>query len=103
MSMDGEKVTFEKWDLADEIETREDVVGILQAAMEEDDPDLLLSVIGDIARSKGMSQLSRELSLSRKGLYKAFSEGGNPSFLTVARVLKSLGFGISIYEAKATT
>ena len=98
----NEKVTFEKWDLADEIKTGEDVAGVLEAALEEDDPALLLSVIGDIARSKGMSQLARELNLSRKGLYKSFSKEGNPSFLTVMDVLDNLGYGISIHQKKAS-
>jgi len=99
---EDEKVTFKKWDLADEIKTKEDVMGVLDAALEENDPVLLLSVIGDIARSKGMSQLARELNLSRKGLYKSFSKEGNPSFLTVMGVLDNLGYGINIYQKKAS-
>jgi probable addiction module antidote protein len=97
-----EKVTFEKWDLADEIKTREDVVGVLEAAIEENDMALLLAVIGDIARSKGMSQLATELNLNRKGLYKSFSKEGNPSFMTVMNVLDNLGYGINIYQKKAS-
>jgi probable addiction module antidote protein len=30
-------------------------------------------VIGDIARSEGMTQLARELNLSRESLYRSFS------------------------------
>jgi len=52
-----EKVTVKDWNLADEIETREDVVGILEAAIEENDIEFLFKVIGDIARSKGMAQI----------------------------------------------
>jgi len=100
--MEDEKITFEKWDPADDIETKEDVIAMLEVALEEKDPNFLLSVIGDIARSKGMSQLSKELNLNRKGLYKSFSRGGNPSFLTVTKVLDSLGYGISVYQKKAS-
>ena len=99
--MMDEKVTFKKWDLAEEIKTKEDVVGILDAAMEENDPDLLLTVIGDIARSKGMSQLSKELNLSRKGLYKSLSKEGNPSFTTVMNVLNNLGFQLNVSRKRA--
>jgi len=90
------------WDPADDINTKEDVIGILQAALEENDPKFLLSVIGDIARSKGMTQLSKELNLNREGLYESLSAKGNPSFLTVANVLDNLGYGISIYQKKAS-
>ena len=100
--MENEKVTIADWDAADYIETKEDVLEYLIAAMEENDPEFLLAAIGDIARSKGMTQLSRELDLDRKGLYKSFSAGGNPSFLTVAKVLDNLGFQLNVQRKKAS-
>jgi probable addiction module antidote protein len=96
-----EKVIFEKWDPADDIETKEDVIGVLEAALEENDIDFLFSVIGDISRSKGMVQLARELNLDRKGLYKAFSPEGNPSFITVFKVLDNLGFRLKVERKTA--
>jgi probable addiction module antidote protein len=96
-----EKVTFEKWDPADDIETKEDVIGVLEAALEENNMDFLFSVIGDISRSKGMAQLARELNLDRKGLYKAFSPEGNPSFITVFKVLDNLGFRLKVERKTA--
>jgi len=89
------------WDPADDIKTKEDVVGILAAAIEENDPKFLISVIGDIARSKGMSKIARELNLNRVGLYESLSTGGNPSFNTVVKVLDNLGFQLSVRQ-KAT-
>jgi probable addiction module antidote protein len=97
-----EKVTVADFDPADYIETKEDVIATLEAALAENDPEFLLSVIGDIARSKGMVQLARELNLDRKGLYKAFSPGGNPSFITVVKVLDNLGFKLSVQKKKAS-
>jgi probable addiction module antidote protein len=96
--MDEEKVTFEDWDLANDVETKEDVIGMIEAAIEENDPEFLLSVIGDIARSKGMARIARELSIDRAGLYRSFSPDGNPYFLTVVKVLDNLGFKLSIQK-----
>ncbi|MFP3041481.1 putative addiction module antidote protein [Treponema primitia] len=67
-----EKVTVKDWDPAEYIETKEDVIACLEAALEENDPEFLLSTIGDIARSKGMTQIAQELNLNREGLYKSF-------------------------------
>jgi probable addiction module antidote protein len=100
--MNEEKVTFEDWDPADDIETKEDVIGILEAALEENDPEFLLTIIGDIARSKGMAELARELNMDRAGLYRAFSPDGNPYFLTVVKVLDNLGFQLSIQQKRAS-
>jgi probable addiction module antidote protein len=96
------KITVSDWDMAEYIETPEDVFLTLKVALEENDPEFLLSVMGDIAQSKGMAQLARNLNLDRKGLYKAFSAERNPSFLTVAKVLDNLGFRLDIQQKRAS-
>jgi probable addiction module antidote protein len=96
-----EKITFAKWDMADYIENPEDVIKTLELALEENAPDFLFSVIGDIARSKGITQLAQDLNLDRTGLYKAFSEGGNPSFITVVKVLDNMGFRLKMEKKSA--
>jgi len=93
-----EKITVSDWNLVDETETREDVVGILEAALEENDMEFLFRLIGDIARSKGMAQIAKELNLNRESLYRSLSQDGNPSFSTVAKVLDNLGFQLSIKQ-----
>ncbi|MDR1804157.1 MAG: putative addiction module antidote protein [Treponema sp.] len=93
-----EKITVSDWNLSDEINTREDVIGILEAALEENDLEFLFKVLGDIARSKGMAQIARELNLNRESLYRSLSQEGNPSFSTVAKVLDNLGFQLSIRQ-----
>lgn len=100
--MNEENITFEDWNLADDIETREDVIGTLEAvielAIQENDLEYLLKAVGDIARSKGMSQIARELNLDRASLYKSLSPAGNPSFFTIAKVLYNLGYCINIQQ-----
>jgi len=91
-----EKTTV--WDIADHINTKEDVTAYLEAALEENDTAFLLSVLGDIARSKGMSQIAKDLNLARESLYRSLSQDGNPSFSTVAKVLDNLGFQLSIKQ-----
>jgi probable addiction module antidote protein len=97
-----EKITVSDWDTAEFIETKEDVIGYLEAVLEGNDTQLLLKAIGNIARSKGMSQLARELGLSREGLYDSLSPKGNPSFTTVVKVLDNLGFQLSIQHKRAS-
>ena len=91
-----EKITFSKWDPAEVIETEADVIALLEVTLEENDPDFLLSVIGDIARSKGMAQIARKLNLDRKGMYKSLAPDGNPSFKTVFKLLDLLGLRLKM-------
>jgi len=66
--------------------------------IEKSGPEFILTVIGDIARSKGMTQLAKDLEIDRKGLYKALSPDGNPSFKTIYKVLDNLGYQLSVKQ-----
>ncbi|MDR2136419.1 MAG: putative addiction module antidote protein [Treponema sp.] len=90
--------TVKDFDAAEYIETREDIIAYLDAALAEHDTKFLLKAIGNVARSKGMAQLARELNLSREGLYDSLSPKGNPSFTTVVKVLDNLGFRLSVKQ-----
>ena len=96
-----EKITFKKWDPAEALTTKERVIAILEVALEKNDPDFLLSVFGDIARSKGMTQIARELNITRKGLYKSLAPDGNPSFKTVFKLIDILGMRIKLEQKSA--
>jgi len=87
-----------EWDMADHINTKEDVIAYLEAALEENDTALLFAVIGDIARSKGMAQIAKDLNLARESLYRSLAQDGNPSFSTVVKVLDNLGFRLSVKQ-----
>jgi probable addiction module antidote protein len=92
---DGKTKTH-PWDIARYLETDEDIAAYLDAALEEDDPALLIAALGDIARAKGMTEIARETGLGRESLYKALSSTGNPEFRTVQRVVHSLGLKLHV-------
>lgn len=87
-----------KWDVQDSLQTPEDCALYIQAALEEagDDPAFMVAVLGDVARSRGMAQTARAAGLTREGLYKAVGPDGNPSFATMAKILRALGLRFSV-------
>jgi probable addiction module antidote protein len=87
-----------KWDLAEGIDTKEDVVAHLTVAIEENDIDFFFAVIRALSRSKGMSALARELGVSREGLYNSLAPDGNPNFATVIKLLNTLGFRLRVEQ-----
>ena len=95
------KITFTKWDPAKYINTKEAVIAHIEAALEENDMELFLSVINAIVRSKGMSQVARELGVSREGLYRSFAPTGNPSLETVFKLLNIFGLRIKVEPKSA--
>jgi probable addiction module antidote protein len=84
------------WDAAEHLETKEDIAAYLEAALEDGDPNLVVAALGDIARSKGMTNVARETGLGRESLYKALSIEGNPEFATVIKVIRSLGLRLQV-------
>ena len=81
------------YDVTEHLRTPEEMAAYLDAWLEEapDDVSGIARALGDIARAKGMSQVAKDAGLSRESLYRALSEGGNPSFATVLKVARALG------------
>jgi len=82
-----------KWDSAEHLKTDEDMAAYLEACLEEagDNAPFIAKALGNIARAKGMTQLSKDTGLGRESLYKALSGEGNPSFATILKVTHALG------------
>ncbi|KTE40097.1 MULTISPECIES: addiction module antidote protein [unclassified Sphingopyxis] len=89
------------FDPANHIETPEDIRFYLEAAMEGNDPKHIARALGDVARSKGMSELARQTGLGRQALYTALSENGNPTLETLMAVLDALGLQLSVQPKAA--
>ena len=95
------KTQTTSWDPADHLETEEDRVAYLEAALEDGDPALVAAALGDIARAKGMTQVAREAGLGRESLYKALSPAGNPELATVLKVVSALGLQLHASAKRA--
>jgi len=85
------KLTTTVWDASEHLDSPEAIAEYLTAAMEDGDSDLLLAVLGDIAKAKGMAQLARDTGLGRESLYKALTPGAKPRFDTVMKVIQGMG------------
>lgn len=88
--------TAKEWDASEFLESKESIAAYLSTALEDGDDAVVATALGDIARSKGMTQIAREKGITRDGLYKALSPTGNPSFNTVRKVIKALGLKFDI-------
>ncbi|MDE2403844.1 MAG: putative addiction module antidote protein [Sphingomonadales bacterium] len=84
------------FDAANHLQTEEDILFYLEAAMEGNDARHIASALGDIARSRGMSEIAKRTGLGRQALYKALSENGNPTLETLTAVLSALGLELTV-------
>jgi len=56
----------------------------------------MLKALGTVARARNMSQLVEATGMTRAGLYKALSSGGNPSLANTLKVAKALGYRLAL-------
>jgi probable addiction module antidote protein len=96
MAVAKKKLKTYKWDPARYLKTEKDRRAYFDAALEEGDPSIILSVLGDIARSKGMAKVAKKAGLGRESLYKALSEEGNPKLETILKITRALGFKLTV-------
>ncbi len=89
------------FDPATHLETEEDILFYLEAAMEGNDAKHIASALGDVARSKGMTDIAKKAGVGRQALYNALSENGNPTLETLVAVLGALGLELSVQKRAA--
>ncbi|ERF79500.1 addiction module antidote protein [Gallibacterium anatis] len=87
------------FDMSEHLRTEEEIQLYLNEILSEGDIDLLLSALGDIAKARNMSQIAREVGITREGLYKALSGRGNPTFATVFKVMQALNLNLEVKHA----
>ena len=94
------KETYTPWDSAEFFGDDEAVVEYLRAALEENDLAFFVKAIGNVARARGMSQVSQETQLGRQNLYKALSGERDPRVGTLMKVLDSLGVQLTVAPSR---
>jgi probable addiction module antidote protein len=85
-----------EWDVAEILDTKEDVIACLEVALAEGNTQFLFETLGSLTRAKGMAQIARELGVTREGLYKSLSPDGHPSFETVFKLMDILGLRLKM-------
>lgn len=91
---------IKQFDAADYLDNEEVIAEYLNAALEDENPDVFLTAISDVAKARGMSRLAKDSGLGRESLYKALSPGAKPRYDTVLRLLRSLGVDIRALPVK---
>ena len=87
------------WDSAEFLDSPERIAAYIEAVFEEGDPAFITHALGVVARAKGMSQVARDVGVTREALYKALTPTGDPKLSTFLGVLKALGMTVTAKAA----
>ena len=93
-----ESDTFKRWDVTQNLQTKEDMRLYLEACAEEDpgDGSLICAALNDIARAQSAIRLAGEAGMSLDGLNRELSENREPTFATIMRIASALGMRLKI-------
>ena len=80
-----------EFDSARYLDNEKSIASYLTDVIAANDPALLASALGDIARARGMSEIAKASGLTREALYKALRPDAQPRFDTISRVCGALG------------
>jgi probable addiction module antidote protein len=86
--------------LDERLKSPEYAIEYLNTILEDNDADLLLLGLRDVARAYGFSQIAGSTGLNRESLYKALSKGRNPRIATIMNVLSAMGCSIRLAPTK---
>jgi probable addiction module antidote protein len=74
----------------------EEAAAYLNAALEEDDQEIFLLALRDIAEARGFSRIAQESFLNRENLYRMLSATGNPQLSSLNTLLRSIGLRLAV-------
>jgi probable addiction module antidote protein len=88
------KAPFSKFEFADYLDNEKVIAEHLSAAAQDENPDVLLKALPDVAKARGMAQVAKDSGLGRASLDKARSPGAKPREETIAAVMRALNVKI---------
>ena len=88
--------TLTKFDAAAYLDNEETIAEYLTAALEDENPDVFLTAIADVAKARGMAAIAKSTGLGRERLHKALAPGAKPRYDTIIKVLHGLGVKITV-------
>lgn len=94
-------VEFSRYDAADYLETEQDIAAYLDAVVAEGEPALIAAALADVARARNLSQLARDVGMTRQDLNKVFSGAGNPSLPTLMKISQALDLRLPFKRSMA--
>ena len=87
---------LKRFDAADYLDSEEMIAEYLSAALEDENPDVFLAAVSDVAKARGMTAIAASTGLGRESLYKALAPRAKPRYETIVKVLDGLGVRLTV-------
>jgi probable addiction module antidote protein len=100
--MTTKKIASSSFDIAEYLNDEIVIAEYLSAAAADENPDVLIAALGDVAKARGMAEISRKSGLGRESLYKSLVVGAKPRHETIQSVLYAIGMQFAVVPVGET-
>ncbi len=90
------KVEYAPFDASSHLDNEEVIAEYLTAAAEDEDQNVLLAALANVAKARGMARVADAARLGRESLYKTLTPGSHPKFETIRAILRALNVEIAV-------
>ena len=84
------------FEFAKDVDSGEDVALYLSIFLEENGVQGLIEGLKHLAKAKGMSTIANDAGVNWQNLYRSFAKNSNPKIETIDKVIRALGFRLTI-------
>lgn len=98
-----EELQVSPFDAAKYLTDEADIAEYLAVSLEDPNPDVFLTALGNVVRAHGMTQLSKETGLAREALYRTFQPGKDPHFSTIVKIMRAIGIQLTLPRTSKRT
>jgi len=84
------------FNIAEHLSTPEEIRGFLREVAATGNESDFLHALNTAARAKGMTEVAKEVGVTRSSLYRSLAKSGNPRFSTIYKITKALGVRLAV-------
>ncbi|PHS71318.1 MAG: putative addiction module antidote protein [Cycloclasticus sp.] len=95
-------MNMQEFDVSKYLDDEEIITEYLKSALEENDTQFFMQALGNVAKARGMTQISKDTGLGRASLYKAVSGNNQPKLATVNKILHAVGLSLTVEKTAST-
>ena len=90
------KTEYAPFDASSHLDNEEVIAEYLTAAAEDEDQNVLLAALANVAKARGMARVAGAAGLGRESLYKTLAPGSHPRFETIRAILRALNVEMAV-------
>lgn len=83
------------------LDSPEAISAYLAESMKENDPELLMQALSEVAKAQGVNKVAKEAGVNRESLYKTFKGGVKTRYETIRKLMEAVGVELTVQPIAA--